>query len=264
MSGPSAALPGPLNMNGAGSSVQWDGAVKLSNPGLGKNADTKDSYLTEGESAVYTLPGVDSLDDLAFIGVRATSTTTPEGSIKAVSECEDHDEHDGQGDMLPSATASTVATLNFKDDNEPPPEPEDHVKEWPQDISNVVFYFDAGDGKTYNVKIDEFDKDAPRDMDSLLEEARAFIAEESDKIDPDTPLLGVSVKGGNQPTQYFAVDNDENGEEADVAPVKLTNTGKGKGNAEVLSYNDFATFVEGYNENAPVSEETDDELDYVA
>lgn len=89
MSGPSASLKGPLNMNGGGSvydgeQVQWDGALKLSDPGLGKVGTAKDTYLTQGETYTVALP-IGSLDEIDFFGVRATSTTTPEGSIKGVS-----------------------------------------------------------------------------------------------------------------------------------------------------------------------------------
>ena len=90
-SGTSAGLGGPLNMNGAGSQydgerVQWDGAQALSRPGLGREGTDKETYLSEGQSlGPITLNGVSSLDEIDFFGVRATSTSTPEGSIKGVS-----------------------------------------------------------------------------------------------------------------------------------------------------------------------------------
>ncbi|QGX98882.1 hypothetical protein EI983_11605 [Roseovarius faecimaris] len=88
-SGDSASLNGPLNMNGQGSqyegeTVQWDNAIELSDPGLGSDADSKETYLTEGETLTVPLP-ISSLDEIDFIGIRATSTTTDEGSIKGVS-----------------------------------------------------------------------------------------------------------------------------------------------------------------------------------
>lgn len=88
-SGASASLKGPLNMNGAGSEyegedVQWDEAVKLSDPGLGKAGTGKDTYVSAGETLTISLP-IESLDDIDMFGIRATSTTTEEGSIKAVS-----------------------------------------------------------------------------------------------------------------------------------------------------------------------------------
>jgi len=96
-SGASAGLKGPLNMNGGGSlydgeTVQWDDAIKLSDPGLGRAGAEKATYLTAGETFTLELD-IDSLDDIDFFGVRATSTTTDSGSIKGVSgDPEEHDE----------------------------------------------------------------------------------------------------------------------------------------------------------------------------
>ena len=91
--GSSASLNGPLNMNN-GSSTDWDQAVKLSSPGLGKLGADKPTFLSEGESFSFALD-IDSLDEIADIGIRATSTSTPEGSIKCeltpVIEDEDED-----------------------------------------------------------------------------------------------------------------------------------------------------------------------------
>lgn len=81
-----------LGMNGAGeidnqgNPVDWDFGIKLSDPGLGKMGLSKDTYLTAGETMIVSLPGVDSFADVAEIGVRATSTSTPSGSIKTVLE----------------------------------------------------------------------------------------------------------------------------------------------------------------------------------
>lgn len=88
-SGPSASLPGPLNMNGGGASylgedVQWDGALALSRPGLGKAGTGKETFLQAGDTLRVELP-IDNLEDVDFFGIRATSTSTPGGSIKAVS-----------------------------------------------------------------------------------------------------------------------------------------------------------------------------------
>lgn len=86
-SGPSASLDGPLNMNGArldGERVQWDDAVPLSDPGLGPDGEDKETYLSEGDTLTVPLD-IDSLDEIDVFGIRATSTTTDEGSIKGVS-----------------------------------------------------------------------------------------------------------------------------------------------------------------------------------
>jgi hypothetical protein len=77
-----------LNMNGTGE--DWDGGVKLSSTGLGKAALDgttttgleKSTYLTAGES--YTIEYDIDWATLDTLGVRATSTSTAEGSIKAV------------------------------------------------------------------------------------------------------------------------------------------------------------------------------------
>lgn len=88
-SGQSESLNGPLNMNGGGSqyegeTVQWDDAVKLSDPGLGPDGTDKETYVSEGDTLTVPL-SIGSLDEIDFFGIRATSTSTDEGSIKAVS-----------------------------------------------------------------------------------------------------------------------------------------------------------------------------------
>ncbi|SMO57693.1 hypothetical protein SAMN06265173_10680 [Thalassovita litoralis] len=89
-SGDSEGLKGPLNMNGV-QDVQWDEAVKLSDPGLGPEGEDKETYVTAGDQMTVQLD-IDSLDDVDVFGIRATSTTTEEGSIKAVSEEEEDDD----------------------------------------------------------------------------------------------------------------------------------------------------------------------------
>lgn len=106
-SGASASLGGPLNMNGGGSqfegeTVQWDDAIALSRPGLGREGTEKATFLQAGETLTVQL-NVDSIEDVDFVGIRATSTSTPEGSIKGVSgnpEDEDNgdDDDDDNGD----------------------------------------------------------------------------------------------------------------------------------------------------------------------
>ena len=89
LSGQSASLKGPLNMNGAGSvyegdPVQWDEAIKLSDPGLGKAGTNKETFVAEGDTLTIPL-SITRLDEIDLFGIRATSTTTDAGSIKAVS-----------------------------------------------------------------------------------------------------------------------------------------------------------------------------------
>lgn len=88
MSGKSESLRGPLNMNGSrhdGESVQWDDAVALSDPGLGPDGEDKETYLSSGDTLTVSLD-INSLEEIDIFGIRATSTTTEEGSIKAVME----------------------------------------------------------------------------------------------------------------------------------------------------------------------------------
>lgn len=88
-SGSSENLGGPLNMNGSkldGEKVQWDGATAVSDPGLGSEGEGKESFLMAGDTLTIELEEGVSLDDIDVIGIRATSTTTDEGSIKGVSD----------------------------------------------------------------------------------------------------------------------------------------------------------------------------------
>lgn len=85
-SGPGKSLSGPLNMNGArldGEKVQWDEATELSNPGLGPDGTDKETYLASGDTLTVSLD-IESLEEIDIFGIRATSTTTEEGSIKGV------------------------------------------------------------------------------------------------------------------------------------------------------------------------------------
>lgn len=86
------SLGSKLGMNGKGEQdhhgdkVDWDSAVKLSDPGLGTDGTDKDTYLEAGETMVIPLWDVTSFEEITTIGIRATSTSTPEESIKCVLE----------------------------------------------------------------------------------------------------------------------------------------------------------------------------------
>jgi hypothetical protein len=69
-----------LNMNGTG--VDWDGGYKVSSTGLGSEGTNKSSYLTAGES--YTFSTSVDFASIDTLGIRATSTSTADGSIKGV------------------------------------------------------------------------------------------------------------------------------------------------------------------------------------
>ncbi|MGX0901868.1 hypothetical protein ACSSV8_000425 [Roseovarius sp. MBR-79] len=197
-----------LNMNGAegstfeGEAVEWDGAEKLSSAGLGKEGEDKQTFLQEGESVTLTLDGLSSLDQIDFLGIRATSTSTPEGSIK---------------------------TIAVPEEPVDPEEPKDDFPEWPQDISNVVLVFDQKDGDTkptpdgdgfYTVKIDNWPNEGDDDLDNSIDDILAYLVANDEFITADSDLLGVVIKGGNQAaTEFFAFgDNNTNGTEADDLP----------------------------------------------
>src|SRR3954447_20856599 len=78
------------NPDGTSTTVKetWDGGVKLSDPGLTKTppptyltADTHDAY---ADSVTFT--AFVDITKFSTLGVRATSTSTAEGSIKWVDE----------------------------------------------------------------------------------------------------------------------------------------------------------------------------------
>lgn len=111
----------------------------------------------------------------------------------------------------------------------PPPPPEDHFPEWPQDISNVVFYFDTTDGDTkpkpdgdgyYTVKIDNVPSSASNDLDDWYEAAWQWIIDNDPNVGPETVLLGAAIKGGNQmDADFYALDGDT---DPDPLPIGLT------------------------------------------
>ena len=69
-----------LNMNGTG--ADFDGGMKLSSPGLGPDGTAKSTYITAGETLSFC--GNVNWNDVDTFGIRATSTSTAEGSIKGV------------------------------------------------------------------------------------------------------------------------------------------------------------------------------------
>jgi len=216
-----------LNMNGEGSeydgeAVLWDGAQKITNPGLGKDGEDKTSFVKEGESQTFNLSHMseDDFNNLEFFGIRATSVNGDD-SLKLVGKPED--------------------------EMDPPPET-DFFPEWPQDISNAVFYIDTtGDGEwDVAVKIDEFPDSEEigwisNDMDDFYACMFEYIKTVDDRVDDDSTLIGVSIKGGKVDDEFFAIENDENGPEPDEGPTM--NTGPG-----TTEY-DYADFYEFYQED---------------
>jgi len=115
------SLGGPLNMNGGGSryegeAINWDGAEALSRPGLGREGESKETFLTaeEGENELgpFHLTSDFNIDEIEYVGVRATSTSTPEGSIKGVATGEDEPEEPEDPDCeLPEGTNKVFFAL---------------------------------------------------------------------------------------------------------------------------------------------------------
>ncbi|MFN4157838.1 MAG: hypothetical protein ACK4GO_05470 [Gemmobacter sp.] len=150
MAGRSASLHGPLNMNGGGTQyegqpVQWDGALKLSDPGLGRAGANKATFLQAGGTLEIALP-IDSLDDVAFLGIRATSTSTPGGSIKAVTPgtdvFDDDDDDDDDDDCDDDCdVCATPVSENYPD-----------LTQFDQQVTSITFGVDfSGNGE-----IDDF------------------------------------------------------------------------------------------------------------
>ena len=127
-----------LNMNGRdldhdGNAVDWDGGIKLSSPGLGRSGVSKETYLTSGETMTVSLPSITSFDQLQNIGIRATSTSTPEGSIKCVLNQDD----DESGEPDPEVAAAETDTNPSLATIQLPPASADLQSDMPAPISVV-------------------------------------------------------------------------------------------------------------------------------
>lgn len=195
-----------LNMNGEGSqyegeAVAWDGAQKISNPGLGKEGEDKFSFIKEGESQTFDLKGMSAEDfnNLEFFGIRATSVNDG-GSLKLVGK---PDEDDDNGDDLT-----------------------DHFPDLDRDISYVNFVFklddDASDeakaldknGDGYvtvkvNTDLDGLNGchlDNANNLDTWYLEALAAIYDDPNfaALEDNAELVGAFIKGGNN---LFAGDD---------------------------------------------------------
>lgn len=208
-----------LNMNGATYDVgddgtqdrlAWDGVQKLSSAGLGTEGEEKSTFLAAGgEPLDIPLSFNGSLDDLDYIGVRATSVNGGD-SIKLIDE----------GELIT-----------------PPPPEEDHFPEWSQPaISHVTFYFNTPDGFEFDTKGSggggnnepdgwftvKFDVGGDagneiNDMDNWYQEALDLIY--SQFGDLSAYLEGVAIKGGQSGEVWYDLDNDPG--DIDVAPAGI-------------------------------------------
>lgn len=199
------------NMNG-GNNDGFDHAVGLGSVG-GRDADwTSGSFVIEGIT-LADLAGADA-------GLRATSYgPNGEGSLKLVA------------DYTP-----------------PPPPPVDDFPLWDQDISNVILVFNTteGDDKPkpdgdgyYTVKIDNWPGSANDDLDNSIADILAWL-EANDPVfqggadnEAESLLLGAIIKGGVQPTNFYAYGgNNTNDIAPDLAPDGLGLSWSGSSNPQ--------------------------------
>lgn len=186
-----------LNMNGSESDgITWDDYTKLSSAGLGTEGEDKETFIQEGQTVSFDIGGIPegtTLDYFSILGVRATSTSTEEGSIKVV------------------------------DDGEPCPDgdPGFYI---PFDLSNIVLYM-GNEVDIIKVKINTLTlMTLDLNSDSLVSsnEINDFISGLDDLglLDGHTELVAISVHNGNFSgatpfnTGYepFTPNNQDNGE----------------------------------------------------
>jgi len=112
-----------------------------------------------------------------------------------------------------------------------PYEETNHFPEWQQDISNVVFRFDT-DGDTfpdYSVKIEGYpDNDVEMfnkdDLDTYFKYAIEYIYEANSTLVGTEAMVGATIKGGKQPTNYYSTQEEGLGDPAyDDGPIKFNN-----------------------------------------
>lgn len=176
-----------LNMNGSGET--WDGGVKLSNAGLA--GDAKDTFsdnwaLDDDDNPTYTFTAIGDLTDM-LLGVRGTSTSTDDGSIKYV------------GSETPP---------------EAPPPAADHFPAFTSNISHVDFYFDTDDNPAtaeFIVRVNTTDA-VNDDLDTWYQDLVDYVKGAADIVEDDAVLLGAAIKGGNNLNDgfkyYYALDNN--------------------------------------------------------
>jgi hypothetical protein len=209
-----------LNMNGT--NEDWDGMAKLSSAGLGSAGETKNSFISAGETAEFSLASFGITGDFdvengGTLGVRATSVNGG-GSIKLV-------------DDNPVFTPP-----------EGPPPPPDHFPPWDAPaISHITLYWrdDAtlvddkpsptGDG-WFTVKFD-YDFDDPEfpltdDLDNDLGALLDFLVAQGDITEAHKDsLVGVAIKGGTTETWYDLdnVPSDTDTPPGDIPDFPLAN-----------------------------------------
>ncbi|WP_170387192.1 TadE/TadG family type IV pilus assembly protein [Ruegeria atlantica] len=117
---------------------------------------------------------------------------------------------------------------------------DNYFPKWEQDISNVVFWFDTdGDNEVdFSVKVDNFpdnttDVFEKDDVDTYYHYVRDYIIDHSLAVPDDAVLVGASIKGGKQQTEFFSIAGDHI-----VGSTKFNNTDI------TIEYADFETYVD--------------------
>ena len=113
----------------------------------------------------------------------------------------------------------------------------DYFPAWPQDISNVVFYFDTDGDGLHDIahKIEDFPDNGPRDLDDFAAQAVGFVMAQDSRLTDSADFLGASIKGGNETDSYHAVRYDTNAAQPDPGPILNT----GSTGVTVHSYTDL-------------------------
>jgi hypothetical protein len=148
-----------------------------------------------------------ALAENTIIGIRATSVGD-----------------DREDSLKMTATGDYCPPDDGKDDDWFP----DFKEEFSRDISNVVVYFNIGEGEdcvVYTVKIDNWEDvrgTQGNDLDDSWDAILAYIIKNDDNITEKTPVLGAAIKGG-QEEEFFGVgEYDTSGDTgADGLPCGL-------------------------------------------
>jgi CshA-type fibril repeat protein len=253
--GVTVTVAGPITklviIHDNGSSYHESDYIKITDMGFNAVDDTSDGIVsgTAGDDLIdlgYTgdpdgdmvdagdaiLPGAAPDDDVIVAGAGNDTVLAGEGDDLVFG---------GSGDDLIEGGAGDDTIYGDDETCETGGKTSDLFPTWEQDISNVVFYFDTdGDGDHDRaIKIDEFpDGGTPthisNDLDDFYGQMLGYIVAENPELEGASVVLGVSIKGGVQPTEFFAVDADGNGALPDDGPTM--NTGSG---TETLLYSDF-------------------------
>jgi hypothetical protein len=236
-----------LNMNGSESN-DWDGYAKLSSAGLGPAGEDKSSFISDGETATFSLAdfGLNGAFDPAnggTLGVRATSVNG--------------------GDSLKMVDTDPL----FTPDPVNPPAPDyfpDFYEDKGFDISHVTFYFETGTDPLYEGDINgdvgekgkndpdgwftfKFDVDEAKDvlgdepsndLDDWYQLALDYIATQHPDLDLTT-IQGVAIKGGSDNNGggefWYSLDGPGDDDD-DEAPSVFPEENKGLDDSGTVSF----------------------------